>query len=186
MSTLLTKMRRRHKEYGIADKPFVVVKADQGTRGMGIATVRDVKGPRRAATAGAKRRQAGRGADIPRGEVIIQEGVLTNERVHDAAEPVVYHDRPLRGGRLLPHPCRARRRREPQRPGARFVPLPFAGNAHLLGRAARARRAAQPLLHTPGDRRLAMVAASYELEATDPELAGHGLRAGPHHPGGRQ
>jgi glutamate--cysteine ligase len=43
VDALLTKVRRKYKEYGIADKPFVVVKADQGTRGMGIMTVRDVK-----------------------------------------------------------------------------------------------------------------------------------------------
>ncbi|MGH6630598.1 MAG: glutamate--cysteine ligase, partial [Burkholderiales bacterium] len=40
---LLTKVRRKYKEYGINERPFVVVKADNGTYGMGIMTVRDVK-----------------------------------------------------------------------------------------------------------------------------------------------
>ena len=40
---LLTKIRRKYKEYGINEKPFVVVKADNGNRGMGIMTVRDGK-----------------------------------------------------------------------------------------------------------------------------------------------
>jgi len=40
---LLGKIRRKYKEYGIQEKPFVIVKADAGTYGMGIMTVRDAK-----------------------------------------------------------------------------------------------------------------------------------------------
>jgi glutamate--cysteine ligase len=40
-STLLAKIRKKYKEYGIKEKPFVIVKADAGTYGMGIMTVRD-------------------------------------------------------------------------------------------------------------------------------------------------
>ena len=43
VDALLTKIRKKYKEYGINEKPFVVVKADNGTYGMGIMTVRDVK-----------------------------------------------------------------------------------------------------------------------------------------------
>ena len=43
VDALLTKVRRKYKEYGIGEKPFVVVKADNGTYGMGIMTVRDPK-----------------------------------------------------------------------------------------------------------------------------------------------
>ena len=43
VDALLTKVRRKYKEYGINEKPFVVVKADNGTNGMGVMTVRDVK-----------------------------------------------------------------------------------------------------------------------------------------------
>ncbi|HSH89350.1 MAG TPA: glutamate--cysteine ligase, partial [Ramlibacter sp.] len=43
VDVLLTKIRKKYKEYGINEKPFVVVKADNGTYGMGIMTVRDVK-----------------------------------------------------------------------------------------------------------------------------------------------
>src|SRR6185369_6674312 len=43
VDALLTKVRRKYKEYGINEKPFVVVKTDNGTYGMGIMTVRDVK-----------------------------------------------------------------------------------------------------------------------------------------------
>ena len=43
VDALLTKIREKYKEYGINEKPFVIVKADNGTYGMGIMTVRDVK-----------------------------------------------------------------------------------------------------------------------------------------------
>ncbi|MCX7220669.1 MAG: glutamate--cysteine ligase, partial [Burkholderiales bacterium] len=43
IDTLLAKIRKKYKEYGIKDKPFVIVKADAGTYGMGILTVRDSK-----------------------------------------------------------------------------------------------------------------------------------------------
>jgi glutamate--cysteine ligase len=34
-------VREKYKEYGIDETPYVVVKADAGTYGMGIMTVRD-------------------------------------------------------------------------------------------------------------------------------------------------
>ncbi|TXI21316.1 MAG: glutamate--cysteine ligase [Ottowia sp.] len=166
VDALLTKIRRKYKEYGIAEKPFVVVKADQGTRGMGIMTVRDLKD-----LAGLDR--PGRPApELPRGEVIIQEGVLTNERVHDAvAEPVVYLiDRYVVGGFYRIHAERGVDENL-NAPGARFVPLPFAGNAHLPRPGAKGEARPPNRFYMYGViARLAMVAASYELEATDPEL----------------
>ena len=44
VEALLAKIRRKYKEYGIKEKPFVIVKADAGTYGMGIMTVRDAEG----------------------------------------------------------------------------------------------------------------------------------------------
>ncbi|HEU4777056.1 MAG TPA: glutamate--cysteine ligase, partial [Telluria sp.] len=42
IDTLLAKIRKKYKEYGIKDqKPFVIVKPDAGTYGMGILTVKD-------------------------------------------------------------------------------------------------------------------------------------------------
>ena len=171
VDALLTKVRRKYKEYGIADKPFVVVKADQGTRGMGIMTVRDVK-DLAALQQPARKADKGAAPDIPRGEVIIQEGVLTNERVHDAvAEPVVYLiDRYVVGGFYRIHAERGVDENL-NAPGARFVPLPFAGNAHLPRPGAKGEARPPNRFYMYGViARLAMVAASYELEATDPEL----------------
>jgi hypothetical protein len=58
VDALLTKVRRKYKEYGINEKPFVVVKADNGTYGMGIMTVRDAKDLDDAATAARKNKMA--------------------------------------------------------------------------------------------------------------------------------
>jgi glutamate--cysteine ligase len=101
VDALLGKVRKKYKEYGINEKPFVIVKADNGTSGMGIMTVRDVKDldqlkdrPKSATS-----RRWSRAAR-PVTDVIIQEGVLTAERMNEAvAEPVVYMmDRYVVGG----------------------------------------------------------------------------------------
>ena len=167
VDALLTKVRRKYKEYGISEKPFVVVKADQGTRGMGIMTVRDVKDLEQLGRAPRNKTAAG----LPRGEVIIQEGVLTNERIHDAvAEPVVYMiDRYVVGGFYRVHADRATDE-SLNAPGARFVPLAFDGSAQLPKLGAKAGASAPNRFYMYGViARLALVAASYELEATDPE-----------------
>ena len=99
VEALLAKIRRKYKEYGINEKPFVVVKADNGTYGMGIMTVRDPKDLDEL-----NRRTRNKMSVIKDGqevnEVIIQEGVPTYERINDAvAEPVVYMiDRYVVGG----------------------------------------------------------------------------------------
>ena len=96
---LLGKIKRKYKEYGIQEKPFIIVKADAGTYGMGIMTVRDPKD-----LAELNRKTRNKMSVIKDGqevsEVILQEGVPTYERVNDAvAEPVVYMiDRYVVGG----------------------------------------------------------------------------------------
>jgi len=122
---LLSKIRRKHKEYGIGEKPFVVVKADNGTYGMGIMTVRDPKELEEVS-----RRTRNKMGVVKDGqavsEVIIQEGVPTYERVNEAvAEPVVYMiDRYVVGGFYRVHADRAVDENL-NAPGAHFVPLAF-------------------------------------------------------------
>jgi glutamate--cysteine ligase len=170
VDTLLGKIRRKYKEYGINEKPFVIVKADNGTYGMGIMTVRDAKeldeiGRRtRNKMSVAKDNQ-----EIT--EVIIQEGVPTYERVNDAvAEPVVYMmDRYVVGGFYRVHADRGIDENL-NSPGAAFVPLAFS-ESHTLPRMGEKAGASAPnrfyMYGVIG--RLAMLAASYELEATDPD-----------------
>ena len=162
VDALLTKIRRKYKEYGINDKPFVIVKADNGNCGMGIMTVRDVKDLDR------QNIKAQEGLTLT--EVIVQEGVLTNERVNDAvAEPVVYMmDRFVVGGFYRVHAERAVDE-SLNAPGASFVPLAFADSSRLPQPGRKPGSSSPNRFYMYGViARLAMLAASYELEGTDP------------------
>ncbi len=170
VDALLSKIRRKHKEYGINEKPFVVVKADNGSQGRGIMTLRDTKD---LANIAPSCLQALRGADgaAPVTEVIIQEGVPTYERVNAAlAEPVVYMiDRYVVGGFYRVH-AEAGNDEGLTGPGARHVPLAFAEGHHLPRPGAKPGASAPNRFYMYGViGRLAMLAASYELEATDPD-----------------
>ncbi len=170
VDALLSKIRRKHKEYGIAEKPFVVVKADNGTYGMGIMTVRDAK------ELDEVNRRTRNKMDVVKdgqrvSQVIIQEGVPTYERVNEAvAEPVVYMiDRYVVGGFYRVHAERGIDENL-NAPGASFVPLAFAQGNQLP------RLGEKPGVSAPNRfymygviGRLAMLAAAYELEATDPD-----------------
>ena len=170
VEALLGKIRRKYKEYGINEKPFVVVKADNGTYGMGIMTVRDAK-----ELDEINRRTRNKMSVVKDGqevtEVIIQEGVPTYERMNDAvAEPVVYMiDRYVVGGFYRVHAERGIDENL-NAPGASFVPLAFAESNHLPRPGEKPGASAPNRFYMYGViGRLAMLAASYELEATDPE-----------------
>jgi glutamate--cysteine ligase len=167
--TLLGKIRRKYKEYGIQEKPFIIVKPDAGTEGLGMMTVRD---PRDLADLSRRTRQ--RIGTVQDGqevrEVILQEGVPTYERVNDAvAEPVVYMiDRYVVGGFYRVNAERGIDENL-NAPGASFVPLAFAEHNQLPRPGAKPGASAPNRFYMYGVvARLAMVAASYELEATDP------------------
>jgi glutamate--cysteine ligase len=169
VDALLTKIKRKYKEYGINEKPFVIVKADNGTYGMGIMTVRDV-----ADLDVLNRKTRNKMSVIKDGQtvsdVIIQEGVITHERINDAvAEPVVYMmDRYVVGGFYRVHAERGIDENL-NAPGASFVPLAFADSPHLPQPGVKPGASAPNRFYMYGViGRLAMLAASYELEATDP------------------
>ncbi|QXL84143.1 glutamate--cysteine ligase [Comamonas sp. NLF-1-9] len=158
-----SKVRRKYKEYGIGEKPFVVIKADDAGDEAGVAVLRDAKDLPALEESG----------QLPRsGHWLVQEGVLTQERVHEAvAEPVVYTmDRYVVGGVYRMHlgesvgPAgRAR--------GASYVPLAFEHSTQLPQPGERPGASAPNRFYMYGVvARLAMLAASYELEATDPEM----------------
>ena len=166
VDALLTKVRKKYKEYGIKEKPFVIVKADNGSNGMGILTVRDIKD-----LDAAKRATAAGGPLSGVQELILQEGVLTHERMNDAvAEPVVYMmDRYVVGGFYRIHAERGMDE-SLNAPGSSYVPLAFAESTHLPQPGVRPGASAPNRFYMYGViGRLAMLAASYELEATDPD-----------------
>jgi glutamate--cysteine ligase len=125
VATLLDRIRGKYAEYGITEKPFAIVKADAGTYGMGIMTVRDASD-----VVGLNRKERNKMSVVKEGlevtSVIIQEGVPTFESIHDAiAEPVVYMiDRFVVGGFYRVHTERGRDENL-NAPGAKFVPLAF-------------------------------------------------------------
>ena len=169
VDAVLTKVRRKYKEYGINEKPFAVVKADNGTYGMGVMTVHDAK-ELQSLTHKSKNKMAAIKDGQSVQDVIIQEGVLTQERVHNAvAEPVVYMmDRYVVGGFYRVNAERGVDENL-NAPGASFEQLAFDNSTHMPQLGARPGASAPNRFYMYGVvARLAMLAASYELEATDP------------------
>ncbi len=168
VDTLLAKVKKKYKEYGIKEKPFVVVKADNLGGSAGLMSVRDAKDvPTLAQKAHALAGKRFQGVQ----ELILQEGVLTLERMNDAvAEPVVYMmDRYVVGGFYRIHAERGIDE-DLNAPGSSFVPLAFDQSMHLPQPGVRPGASAPNRFYMYGViGRLAMLAASYELEATDPQ-----------------
>ena len=168
VDAVLAKIREKYREYGIEDTPYVVVKADAGTYGMGVMTVKDAS-----EVVGLNRRQRNKMSVIKEGmsvtSVIIQEGVHTRERVGDGvAEPVVYMiDRYVVGGFYRVHSERGEDENL-NAPGMHFEPLAFETSCYL------------PDCHQTPDAppnrfyaygvvaRLALLGAALELEQTAP------------------
>jgi glutamate--cysteine ligase len=122
---ILCKIRGKYAQYGVKQDPFVIVKADAGTYGMGVMTVKDGEAVRRL-----NRRQRNKMAVVKDGmpvtNVLIQEGVYTLERVDEAAaEPVIYMiDQYVVGGFYRVHAGRGADENL-NAPGMHFVPLAF-------------------------------------------------------------
>jgi glutamate--cysteine ligase len=169
VDAVLKKVAKKYREYGIDDKPYVVIKADAGTYGMGVLTVHDAS-----ELASLNKRERSKMAVVKEGlevhDVIVQEGVQTFERVNEAvAEPVVYMiDRYVVGGFYRVHAGRAPDQNL-NAPGMHFVPLAFEHTA-LPDVHAKPGAAPPNRFYMYGVvARLASLAASVELEKTDPE-----------------
>jgi len=168
---LLFRTRAKYQEYGVSEDPFVIVKADAGTYGMGIMTVKDASEVKSLNRKQRNKMAVGKeGMQIS--EVIIQEGVHSFETVNEGvAEPVVYMiDRYVVGGFYRINTSRGRDENL-NAPGMSFKPLAFDVGCYLPD---------------PGDdpdsppnrfyaygvvARLAMLAAALELERSEPEMA---------------
>jgi len=172
VATMLDGIRAKYKEYGVSDEPFVVVKADAGTYGMGVMTVKDAS-----ELIGLNRKQRNKMSVVKEGlevsEVLIQEGVHSFETLNEAvAEPVIYMiDRYVVGGFYRVHTGRGKDENL-NAPGMHFEPLAFDTGCNLPDY-----RCGNP--DSPPNRfyaygvvgRLACLAAAIELERTAPEAA---------------
>ncbi len=127
VTRLLEDIQKKYDEYAITEKPFVIVKSDAGTYGMGIMTVHspdellELNRKQRTKMSSAKSGQA-----VSR--VIMQEGVYTFETWGDpqsVAEPVVYMiDHFVVGGFYRVHTERGVNENL-NAPGMHFQPLAF-------------------------------------------------------------
>jgi glutamate--cysteine ligase len=165
-------IREKYRQYGIDETPYVVVKADAGTYGMGVMTVKDAS-----QVTGLSRRQRNKMSVVKEGlavsQVIIQEGVHTYERVgggveEGVAEPVVYMiDRFVVGGFYRVHSGRGKDENL-NAPGMHFEPLAFATSCSLPDHCQNPDAAPNRFYAYGVVARLAQLAASLELERTAP------------------
>lgn len=122
---LLKKIQGKYDEYQIKEKPYVVIKADSGTYGMGVLSIHD---PEQIIHLNRKKRGDMTVAKGNRAinRVILQEGVYTFETWNQAvAEPVVYlFGKYVIGGFYRVHTGRGISDNL-NSPGMQFEPLPF-------------------------------------------------------------
>ncbi|MBC7787379.1 MAG: glutamate--cysteine ligase [Methylophilaceae bacterium] len=165
---LLMKIRTKYAQYGITQDPFVIVKADAGTYGMGIMTVKSPDDVRNL-----NRKTRNKMSVVKEGlqvsEVIIQEGVYTFESIDEAiAEPVVYMmDHFVIGGFYRVHTSRGIDENL-NAPGMQFVPLAFDKPCSTPDCAGEPDAAPNRFYAYGVVARLALLAAAIELQEQDP------------------
>ncbi|MCW5600583.1 glutamate--cysteine ligase [Nitrosomonas sp.] len=165
---ILKELKEKYKQYGVNEKPFVIVKADSGTYGMGIMTVKDSEEVYKL-----NRKQRNKMAIVKEGlsvsHVLVQEGVYTFESINQAvAEPVVYMiDRYVVGGFYRVHTGRGIDENL-NAPGMHFVPLAFDSSCVLPDHEALPDAAPNRFYAYGVVARLALLAAALELDRSSP------------------
>ena len=161
---ILKKMRVKYAEYGVKEPPFVIVKADAGTYGMGIMSVKDASEVRDLNRKQRNKMSVGKeGLQIH--DVLVQEGVYTFEHINDAvAEPVVYMvDHFVVGGFYRVHTER-HIDENLNAPGMHFVPLAFESSCIMPNPECSPDDTPNRFYAYGVVARLAMLAAALELE----------------------
>lgn len=167
---ILSNIKEKYTQYGVKEDPFVIVKADAGTYGMGIMTVKDG-----ADVYKLNRKQRNKMAKIKEGlsvsHVLVQEGVYTFESIHQAvAEPVIYMiDRYVVGGFYRVHTGKGIDENL-NAPGMHFVPLAFDTSCVLPNHAELPDSAPNRFYAYGVVARLALLAAAVELEQHAPRV----------------
>lgn len=123
---VLARIKEKYQQYNIDKQPYVFIKADAGTYGMGVMAVTDVS-----QIENLNRKQRTKMSSTKEGvkvqKVIIQEGVYTNEKIASGAvaEPVVYMmDHYVIGGFYRIHTNKSESE-SLNSPGMHFEPLAF-------------------------------------------------------------
>ena len=89
---IITKIQKKYTQYGITDKPFIFMKADAGTYGMGVIPILDAQ-EIYAFNRKEKQNMATRKGNQQVDRVLLQEGVYSYEQygeLNAVAEPVIY------------------------------------------------------------------------------------------------
>ena len=125
VQALLQRIESRYREHGIKSRPFVIVKANSGTYGMGIMTVYSPEEVRSLNRRQKNKMSVGKEGVVIH-DVLIQEGVPTIEQIDSGiAEPVIYMiDRYVVGGFYRIHTGRSTSENL-NAPGMTFKPLSF-------------------------------------------------------------
>lgn len=165
VDVLLMQITMQYKQYAIEEKPFVVVKSDNGTYGMGVMMVHDANEILHMNRKQRKKMSATKGSQTI-SRVIVQEGVPSLETMADGsvAEPVVYMmGQYVIGGFYRVHQGRGRHE-SLNAPGMHFEPLAFA-SACNTPQASRDCKGHPNRFYTYGViARLAALAAAYEMK----------------------
>lgn len=177
VADMLKAIQAKYTEHDIKEQPFVIVKADAGTYGMGVMSVRSPDD-----VIGLNRKQRNKMSVVKEGlevsEVIVQEGVPTFEQINAAvAEPVIYMiDRFVVGGFYRVHTGRGPEENL-NAPGMHFVPLAFASPANTPDCDGRPDCQANRFYAYGVVARLALLAAALELEGSEDLVSGNALPA---------
>jgi glutamate--cysteine ligase len=126
-SRLLTLIQEKYKEYDIQEDPYIMIKADSGTYGMGIMKVKSIDqllNLNRKQRTKMLKTKGGNKVD----KVILQEGIYSNEKLkpsNHVAEPVIYSfGSNLVGGFYRLHDSKSNSENL-NSPGMTFLPIPF-------------------------------------------------------------
>ena len=164
---VLHRTHAKYVEYGVKAEPFAIVKADAGTYGMGIMTVKDSDDVRELNRKQRKKMAVGKeGLQVQ--EVLVQEGVHTFEDINGAvAEPVIYMiDHYVVGGFYRVHTGRGVDENL-NAPGMHFVPLAFEASCTLPNPECAPDDLPNRFYAYGVVARLALLAAAVELEETE-------------------
>lgn len=160
---ILQATQKKYDQYHINEKPFVVIKADAGTYGMGVLSVHEAKEIQQLNRKKRNDMMVSKGSR-PIDKVIIQEGVYTFETWNEAvAEPVVYMlGQYVVGGFYRLHTGRGVSDNL-NTPGMQFEPLPFVQACNIPDRSGQQKGKCANRFYVYGViARLALLAAARE------------------------
>ena len=117
----------KYAKYNIDERPYIIIKADSGTYGMGVITIDNINQIRNLNRKQRNKMLSSKGKIIPN-RVILQEGVYSFEEIkntNSVAEPVIYSfSNYLIGGFYRAHENKANNENL-NSPGMIFHPIPL-------------------------------------------------------------